>query len=305
MNTENSPCGVQERARFQDGREFVESIVAEEFPAEFTGGVDLAPLDGRVAMTTDSFAASPLFFPGGNLGDLAVNGTVNDLAASGAVPRHLVARLVVEDGFPVGDLRRVARSMVTAAMAAGMRITSGGGAIVATGEVDGCRVDTTGVGTFTGAHGLSASRARPGDAVLVTGPVGDHGIAVLLDRDPQAIAGDHVSDTAALHGLLHEVLAAAPAVRVLRNATRGGIATALDEIARASGVAVALEESAVPVRARVRAAAELLGIDPLRVACEGRAIAVVDGDEAEVALAAMRAHPLGGRAAIIGRITAA
>ncbi|MGW0895270.1 hydrogenase expression/formation protein HypE [Saccharopolyspora sp. NPDC002578] len=301
MNTENSPCGVEERA--PGGWEFVESIVSEEFPAALTGGVDLAPLDGRVAMTTDSFAASPLFFPGGNLGDLAVNGTVNDLAASGAVPRHLVARLVVEAGFPVGDLRRVARSMGAAAAGAGVRITSGGGAVVARGEVDGCRIDTTGVGTFTGARGLGASRARPGDAVLVTGPVGDHGIAVLLHQDSRV--AEHVSDTAALHGLLHEVLAAAPAVRVLRNATRGGIAAVLDEIARASGMAVALEESAVPVRARVRAAAELLGIDPLHVACEGRAVAVVGGDEAETALAAMRAHPLGGRAAIIGRIIAA
>ncbi|MCX2729716.1 hydrogenase expression/formation protein HypE [Saccharopolyspora sp. NFXS83] len=300
MNTENPPCGVEERAPVPDGREFVESVVLEEFPAELTGGVDLAPLDGRIAMTTDSFAASPLFFPGGDLGDLAVNGTVNDLAASGAVPRHLVARLVVEDGFTIGGLRRVARSMGAAATGAGVRITSGGGAVVARGEVDGCRIDTTGVGTFTGARRLGASRARPGDAVLVTGPVGDHGIAVLLRQDSQ-VAG-HVSDTAALHGLLHEVLAAAPGVRVLRNATRGGIAAVLDEISRASGVAVALDEDAVPVRARVRAAAELLDIDPLRVACEGRAVAVVDAAQADVALAAMRAHPLGERAAIIGRI---
>lgn len=303
MNTENSPCGVEERAPVRNGWEFVESVVSEEFPADRTGGVDLAPLDGRIAMTTDSFAASPLFFPGGDLGDLAVNGTVNDLAASGAVPRHLVARLVVEDGFPLRDLRRVTRSMVTAATSAGMRITSGGGAVVARGEVDGCRIDTTGVGTFTGARGLGASRARPGDAVLVTGPVGDHGIAVLLRQDSRV--GDHVSDTAALHGLFHEVLAAAPAVRTLRTATRGGIGAALDEISRASGVAVVVDGDAVPVRARVRAAAELLGVDPLHVACEGRAVAVVDAAQADAALAAMRAHPLGERAAIIGRIEVA
>ncbi|WP_243793958.1 hydrogenase expression/formation protein HypE [Saccharopolyspora gloriosae] len=280
-------------------RDLIESMLVE-FCEEPPEDASL----GRIAVTTDSFAMAPLFFPGGNIGDLAVHGTVNDLAVSGATPRYLVVRLVVEDGFPVDDLRRVARSIGNAAGDAGMRLVSGGADVVAKGEATGCRIDTTGVGTLNGTHRLGVSRARPGDAVLVTGPVGDHGVAVLLGQDDQSTAADVVSDTAALHGLAEPVLAAASGVRALRCPARGGVAAVLDEITRSSGTSMALEENAIPVRARVRTASELLNIDPLHVACAGRAVVVVDGAQAQAALTAMRSHPLGERAAIIGRITA-
>lgn len=257
----------------------------------------------RLALTTDSYVVSPLFFPGGNIGDLAVNGTVNDLAVCGARPLYLSAGFILEEGFPVGDLRRVVASMALAAEAAGVRIVTGDTKVVQRGKADGCYVNTAGVGLLERPGALGVAACRPGDAVIVSGPVGEHGVTIMLARGELDIEADLVSDTAPLNGLVAALLDACPeAVRCMRDATRGGVATILNEIARASGVAVVVEEDAVPVRQAVRGACELLGIDPLYVACEGRLVAVVDGAVADTALAALRAHPLGEGAALVGRI---
>ncbi len=258
---------------------------------------------GRLAFTTDSFVVSPLFFPGGNIGDLAVNGTVNDLAVSGAMPRYLSAGFILEEGLPVADLERIVASMAAAARAAGVHIVTGDTKVVQKGRADGCYITTAGVGTLHGPP-LGVAAARPGDAVIVSGPIGEHGVTVMLARGELDIEADLVSDTAALHGLTAALLAAAPGVRAMRDATRGGVATILNEVARAADVAVVVDETAVPVRPIVRGACELLGIDPLYVACEGRLVAIVDGDQTDAALAALRAQPLGAEAAVIGRVAA-
>jgi hydrogenase expression/formation protein HypE len=257
---------------------------------------------GRLALTTDSYVVSPLFFPGGDIGDLAVNGTVNDLAMSGARPLYLSAAFILEEGFPVADLIRVTASMARAAETAGVRIVTGDTKVVERGKADGCYVTTTGVGVLGHPFTLGAARARPGDAVLVSGPVGDHGTTIMLTRGDLELDGDLVSDTAPLHDLVAGLLDACDGVRCLRDATRGGVATILNEIARAADVAVIADEAAVPVRAEVRGAAEILGLDPLYIACEGRMVVVVDGAQADAALAALRSHPLGERAAVIGTI---
>lgn len=262
-------------------------------------------VDGaRLALTTDSFVVSPLFFPGGNIGDLAVNGTVNDLAVSGARPLHLTAGFILEEGFPVADLIRIVDSMRAAADAAGVAIVTGDTKVVQRGKADGCYVNTAGVGVRSYPGSLGVATVRPGDAVLVSGPIGEHGVTVMLARGELDIEADLVSDTAPLHGLVADLLAAAPGVRAMRDATRGGVATILNEVARAANVAVVVDEDAVPVCAEVRGASELLGIDPLYVACEGRLVAIVDGGSVDAALAAMRAHPLGAQAAVIGRVRA-
>ncbi len=275
----------------------------------------LAPLNdgavvsvgGRpVAFTTDSFVVSPIFFPGGCLGDLAVNGTVNDLAACGAQPLALSAGFVIEEGFAVADLQRVVGAMANAANAAGVPIVTGDTKVVERGKGDGCYVNTSGIGLVDArATGLSAAAARPGDQVLVSGPIGDHGTAVMLARGTLGISADIVSDTTALNGLVRVLLDAAGAgVHVLRDATRGGVATVLNEVAAASGVAVVLEETALPVRPEVAGVCELLGLDPLYVACEGRMVVVVAAEVAAGALAAMRAHPAGAGSVLIGEVAA-
>jgi hydrogenase expression/formation protein HypE len=264
-------------------------------------GATLATPAGRLAFTTDSFVVSPLFFPGGDIGDLAVNGTVNDLAMCGARPLSLSAGFILEEGFPVADLRRIVASMAAAAQAAGVQIVTGDTKVVQRGKADGCYVTTAGVGLLDRPVTLSAAGARPGDVVLVSGPIGDHGITVMLARGELDISADLESDTAPLHELAATLLDAAGAgVRLLRDATRGGVATICNEVATTSGVAVVLEEKAIPVRPVVNGAAELLGIDPLYVACEGRFVAVVAPEVADVALAALRGHPLGADAARIG-----
>ena len=261
------------------------------------------PGAARLAFTTDSHVVSPLFFPGGDIGELAVNGTVNDLAMTGARPLYLSAGFVLEEGFPIADLRRIVTSMAGAAAAAGMQIVTGDTKVVERGKADGCYITTAGVGALERDLTLSAAGARPGDRVLVTGPVGDHGITVMLARGELDIVADIESDTAALHGITADLLDAAGAgVRCLRDATRGGVATICNEVATASGVAVVLDEKAVPVRPVVNGASELLGIDPLYVACEGRLVAVVAPDAADDALAALAAHPLGDGAAVIGTV---
>jgi hydrogenase expression/formation protein HypE len=257
----------------------------------------------RLALTTDSYVVSPLFFPGGCIGDLAVNGTVNDLAVAGATPRFLSAGFILEEGFPVADLARIAEAMRTAAAAAGVTVVTGDTKVVERGKADGCYINTAGIGTLDRDMTLGAAQARPGDAILVSGPVGDHGVTIMLARGDLGIEGDIASDTAPLHGLTAALLDAVPQVRAMRDATRGGVATILNEIAASAGVGVLVGEDDIPVRPAVRGACELLGIDPLYVACEGRMVAVVDGSHAQQALAALRAHPLGAQAAIIGQVT--
>jgi hydrogenase expression/formation protein HypE len=286
----------------------IESLFLEAFhnPA-------LAPLnDGAVirvagqdlAFTTDSFVVSPIFFPGGCLGDLAVNGTVNDLAACGAQPLALSAGFVIEEGFPLSDLARVVSAMAGAARRAGVHVVTGDTKVVERGKGDGCYVNTSGIGLVDPrAKALSAAAALPGDKVVVSGPIGDHGTAVLLARGELGISADIVSDTGPLNGLVAALLdAAGPHVHVLRDATRGGVATVLNEVARASAVGVVLDEEALPVREEVLGVCEMLGIDPLYVACEGRMVVVVDGDHTLDALAAMRAEPLGRESAVIGEV---
>jgi hydrogenase expression/formation protein HypE len=260
-------------------------------------------LDGlRLAFTTDSFVVSPLFFPGGCIGDLAVNGTVNDLAVSGARPLYLSAGFILEEGFPVAELRRIVQAMAAAAAAAGVAIVTGDTKVVQRGKGDGCYINTAGVGVIERPVSLGGAHVKPGDAVLVSGPIGDHGVTIMLARGELDIVADIASDTAPLTGLVDRLLTATAAVRCLRDATRGGVATVLNEVARAANVAVVLDERAIPVRPEVRGACEILGIDPLYVACEGRLVAIVDGAAADMALQAMRAHPLGVGAARIGTV---
>jgi hydrogenase expression/formation protein HypE len=256
----------------------------------------------RLAFSTDSFVVSPLFFPGGDIGDLAVNGTVNDLAVAGARPLWLSAGFILEEGFPVADLQRIVASMRAAAERAGVAVVTGDTKVVQRGKADGCYVNTAGVGVIERPIALGAANARPGDAVLVSGPIGDHGVTIMLARGELDIESDVASDTASLAGLVDRLLDATGEVRALRDATRGGVATICNEVARAADVAVVLDEDAIPVRPDVRGACELLGIDPLYVACEGRLVAVVDGAAASTALAALRSHPLGEGASVIGRV---
>ncbi len=259
--------------------------------------------EAQLAFTTDSYVVSPLFFPGGNIGDLAVNGTVNDLAVSGARPAHLSAGFILEEGFPVEDLRRIVASMAAAAAAAGVSIVTGDTKVVQRGKGDGCYINTAGIGLITGGLNLGVATARPGDVVIVSGPVGDHGITIMLERGELDLEADLVSDTAPVHELVQGLLdAVGPDVRAMRDATRGGVATILNEVATAAGVAVVVDEESVPVRPAVRGACELLGIDPLYVACEGRIVAIVDPGAADAAVAALQAHPLGAGARAVGRV---
>jgi hydrogenase expression/formation protein HypE len=259
----------------------------------------------RLALTTDSYVVAPLFFPGGSIGDLAVNGTVNDLSVSGAIPLYLSAGFILEEGFPVADLIRITGAMREAAAAAGVQIVTGDTKVVERGKADGCYINTAGVGLIAhDAAELGVANARPGDVIIVSGPIGDHGVTIMLARGELDIEADVQSDTAPLNGLVASLLAATDGVRALRDATRGGVATILNEIAKSAGVGVLANESDIPVRTEVRGASELLGIDPMYIACEGRLVAVVAAEAADKALAAMRAHPLGEQAAIIGHVTA-
>jgi hydrogenase expression/formation protein HypE len=258
----------------------------------------------KVAMTTDSYVVSPLFFPGGDIGDLAVNGTVNDLSMAGAVPLYLSAGFILEEGFPVADLMRIAASMQAAARQAGVQVVTGDTKVVEKGKADGCYINTAGVGVIEHDVNLGVAQAKPGDVILVSGPIGDHGVTIMLARGELDIEADICSDTAPLNTMVASLLASVPGLRALRDATRGGVATILNEIAVAAGVGVLVFEDDIPVRPVVRGASELLGIDPMYVACEGRLVAVVSPQDAQAALATLRAHPQGGEAAIIGTVTA-
>jgi hydrogenase expression/formation protein HypE len=256
----------------------------------------------RLAFTTDSYVVKPLFFPGGNIGELAVHGTVNDLAVAGAEPLWLSAGFVIEEGFPVADLRRIAASMAEAARTAGVAVVAGDTKVVERGSADGLFVTTAGVGVVSPEIELAAGRARPGDRILVSGTIGDHGFAVLVARGELRLESPLESDTAAVNGLTAALLELGPELRWIRDPTRGGLATTLNELAQGSCLTVRLDETALPIRPEVAGAAEILGIDPLYVANEGKLVAVVGPDAADQALAALRAQPLGREAALIGEV---
>jgi len=259
---------------------------------------------GRMVMATDAHVVSPLFFPGGDIGCLSVHGTVNDIAMSGAVPLHLAASFILEEGFPLADLARIVASMAQAAFDANVPIVTGDTKVVEQGSADGVFITTTGIGVVPEGVNISGDRARPGDAIIVSGHLGDHGVAIMSLRENLRFETAILSDTAALHGLVADLVAAVADIHCLRDPTRGGLATTLNEIAGQSGIGMMLRETAIPVRGEVRAACEFLGLDPLYVANEGKLIAICRQDDAGALMAAMRAHPLGKDAAIIGEVIA-
>jgi hydrogenase expression/formation protein HypE len=257
----------------------------------------------KMAFTTDSFVVRPLFFPGGNIGELAVNGTVNDLAMSGARPQYLSAGFILEEGLPMDALGRIAVSMAHACQRANVQLVTGDTKVVGKGQGDGVYINTSGIGLIAEGVNVGPTRAQPGDAVLVSGTIGDHGIAVMSVREGLEFETALESDTAPLWGLVEAMLAVdASAIHVLRDPTRGGLGVTLNEIARASGAGIALDERAIPVKPAVRSACEMLGLDPLYVANEGKLIAVVAQDKAQAVLAAMQAHEFGREAAVVGRV---
>lgn len=279
-----------------------EGRAAPEDQARF----DLAALmahGDRLAFTTDGFVVDPLFFPGGDIGKLAVCGTVNDLAVGGAKPVALSCAVIIEEGLPVDTLRQVARSMAETARAAGVAIATGDTKVVARGACDKLFITTTGIGVVRAGLDVGIGKARPGDVVLVNGPLGDHGAAILNARGDLALDTEIASDCAPLNGLIETLTAAAPGIRMMRDATRGGIAAVVNELAEASAVGIRLDELSLPMRPEVMGFCEILGLDPLYLANEGKILAVVPAEEADAALAALRAHPLGQDARAIGEIT--
>jgi hydrogenase expression/formation protein HypE len=290
------------RAMAQLVGELFERAFDNEWLAQHNDQALLPRPEGRIVMSTDCHVVSPLFFPGGDIGCLSVHGTINDVAMSGAVPLYLAAGFILEEGFALADLKRIVDSMAAAARKASVPIVTGDTKVVERGKGDGVFITTTGVGVVPPGIEISGDRARPGDRILVSGTLGDHGMAVMSVREALAFGTDLTSDTAALHGLVAAMLDAVPGVRVLRDPTRGGLATTLNEIAAQSGVGMLIDEAALPIQRQVEAACEFLGLDPLYVANEGKLVAVVPPEQAEALLATMRTHPLGRNAALIGEV---
>ncbi|OHC74625.1 MAG: hydrogenase expression/formation protein HypE [Rhodospirillales bacterium RIFCSPLOWO2_12_FULL_58_28] len=261
------------------------------------------PPPGRLVVSTDGYVISPMFFPGGDIGSLAVHGTINDVAMGGARPLCLTASFILEEGLLLADLKRIADSMAAASREAGVPVATGDTKVVERGKGDGVFVTTAGIGVVPDGVNISGDRARPGDVVLISGSIGDHGVAVLSLRRGLSFETEIISDSAALHGLVADMLAATPDIHCLRDPTRGGLAATLNELARQSNVGMMLRETAVPVKPAVRGACELLGIDPLNVANEGKLAAICAPGAAAALLAAMQSHPLGRDAAIIGEVT--
>jgi hydrogenase expression/formation protein HypE len=256
----------------------------------------------RIAFTTDSFVVRPLFFPGGDIGKLAVHGTVNDLAVGGAKPLFLSAAFILEEGLPLADLQRIVASMRTACDDAGVMLVTGDTKVVDRGKGDGVFITTSGIGIVPDGRSLSISNAKVGDCILVSGTLGDHGIAIMSLREGIEFETVLESDTAPLTDLVRVMLEAAPSIRCMRDPTRGGLSSSLNELAVASNVGVELQQSAIPLKPEVRGACEMLGLDPMYVANEGKLIAVTPPEDAQRVLDAMRAHPLGRNAAIVGRV---
>lgn len=257
----------------------------------------------RLAFSTDSFVVRPLFFPGGNIGDLAVNGTVNDLAMSGAEPLFLSAGFIVEEGFPMDSLAAVAGAMSRAARRAGVQVVTGDTKVVEKGHGDGCYINTAGIGVVPNDIRIAPDQARAGDAVILSGTIGDHGMAIMSVREGLEFEAAITSDSAPLHELVKKMLAVCSNLRTLRDPTRGGVASSLNEIASASNVGIVLDETSIPVNAAVQSACEILGLDPLFVANEGKLLAIVPANEAKQTLSVMQQHEHGQSACIIGRVT--
>jgi hydrogenase expression/formation protein HypE len=257
---------------------------------------------GRVVVSTDAHVVSPLFFPGGDIGSLSVNGTINDVAMGGARPLYLTASFILEEGFPLSDLVRIVESMARATRRAGVPVVAGDTKVVEKGKGDGVFISTTGLGVVPPGIHIAADRARPGDQVLVSGMLGDHGVAVMSLRENLSFVTSVESDSAPLHGLVAAMVEAVPDIHCMRDPTRGGLGAVLNELAQQSGVGILIREADVPIREQVKAACEFLGLDPLYVACEGRLVALCPAESAERLLAVMRSHPSGRDAAIIGDV---
>ncbi|QBD82537.1 hydrogenase expression/formation protein HypE [Ktedonosporobacter rubrisoli] len=289
----------------------IEGVFAPAFSNPLLDTMDDAAIFGptesgpRLAFTTDTYVVSPLFFPGGDIGKLAIHGTINDLAMAGAKPLYLSAGFILEEGLPIADLRRIVASMAQAANEAGVAIVTGDTKVVQRGKADGLFINTAGIGLIDTSRSIGQTQLQPGDRVLLSGPIGDHGIAIMLAREALDIETDVKSDTAPLHSLVSALLAAAGQdVHCLKDPTRGGVATALNEMALSSEVSIALDERAIPVRPEVRGACEILGLDPLTIANEGKLLAIVGQEQAAAALNALRSHPLGREATLIGTVQA-
>jgi hydrogenase expression/formation protein HypE len=261
------------------------------------------PPAGRLVISTDGHVVAPLFFPGGDIGCLSVHGTINDVAMAGARPLYLAAAFIIEEGFPLRDLVRIVTSMAAAARAAGVPVVTGDTKVVERGKGDGLFITTTGIGVVPAGINIAGDRARPGDAIVLNGSIGEHGIAVLSQREHLGFETVIRSDTAALHDLVAAMVAAVPDLHCLRDPTRGGLATTLNELAQQSGVGMRLREAAIPIHPAVAAACELLGFDPLYIANEGKLVAICPAAAAQKLLNTMRAHPLGQAAALIGEVT--
>ena len=301
--------GVVDMSHGSGGRamaQLIDELFVEAFDnpwlAEMNDQARMAMPAGRLVVATDSHVVSPLFFPGGDIGCLAVHGTLNDVAMAGARPICLTSGFILEEGLPLADLKRIVQSMAAAAREAGVPIVTGDTKVVEQGKGDGVFINTTGVGVVPEGLEISGDRARAGDAILVSGTLGDHGVAIMSLRENLSFETAIRSDTAALHGLVAAMVAAVPTIHCLRDPTRGGLATTLNEIARQSRCGMRLEEAAIPVRPEVSAACELLGLDPLYVANEGKLVAICPAADAARLLGAMRDHPLGRDAAIVGTV---
>ena len=286
--------------------QLVEELFVAAFDNEYLSqrndqAVFTAPT-GRMVMTTDGYVISPLFFPGGDIGSLSVHGTVNDVAMAGARPIALSASFILEEGLPLADLKRIVDSMARASKEAGVPVVTGDTKVVEKGKADGVFISTAGIGVVPDGVTISGDRAEVGDVVLISGTMGDHGVAVMSTREGLEFETTILSDSAALHTLVADMVAAVPGIHCLRDPTRGGLAATLNELTRQSGVGMMLREAAIPVKDQVRGACELLGLDPLYVANEGKLIAICPATDAERLLAVMRAHPLGQDAAIIGTV---
>jgi hydrogenase expression/formation protein HypE len=281
--------------------DLIRTYFSPAFGIEGAGDAAIVDLPtSRLAYTTDSYVVSPLFFPGGDIGDLAVNGTVNDLAVSGAEPLYLTAGFIIEEGFPLGDLKRIVSSMSVAAGKAGVKIVAGDTKVVNKGKADGIFINTSGIGIIPDGRVVSAMKIRPGDRIIISGELGRHGVAVLAERNGLTFEPPVESDTRALNGLVRELYAAIGDVRFMRDPTRGGLATTLKEAALESNLCLRIRERALPVPGGVRGACGLLGLDPLFVANEGILIAITSAEDAEAAAAAMKRHEYGAHAAVIG-----
>lgn len=294
--------GAGGRAMAQLIAEVFQSRLDNELLRQGNDQALFTPPPGRLVMSTDGHVISPLFFPGGDIGSLSVHGTINDVSMAGARPLYLAAGFILEEGFPLADLVRIITSMAAAANAAGVPVVTGDTKVVERGKGDGVFITTTGVGVVPPGVTISGDQARPGDAILVSGSMGDHGIAILSKRENLGFEVEIRSDSAALHGLVAAMVAAVPEVHCLRDPTRGGLATTLNELAHQSGVGMRIHESAIPVHPEVAAACELLGLDPLYVANEGKLIAICPAARAADLLAVMRTHPLGAEASLIGEV---